>query len=381
MKILQTNFHQNWGGQATHVFLLSKGLPRRGHQVTVGAPEGSVLYERARQAGLEVLPGLWFARGCSPFSRARDAWTLREALRKEHFDFIHTHGSQDTWSGALAAKKTGLNIPVVFTRHNTFPIRAHAINRWLYRALIDRVIIVSESVAEQYRPLIQKGVVKREELVTIPTPLQRDRFHAGVSGERVRRELGIAEETPVIGLAARLAPEKGHHLLLDAAARLKENHPQVKILFAGRGREEANLRAQSRRLGLEKSVFFLGFREDAPEVAAAFDIAVLPAIGCDASSNVVKEAMALGKPVVATEVGGIREMVIPESTGLLVPPGDVSALDGALGRLLADRAWARRLGQAGQKRIAALFTEEVFIDRHEKLFGEVLSARPQARSF
>ncbi len=160
----------------------------------------------------------------------------------------------------------------------------------------------------------------------------------------------------MLGVVGRLVLDKGGTFFLKAVAQIAGDLPSARFLFAGRGSEEEALRREAARLGLAERVRFLGFREDIPEITAALDLSVLPSVDCDASSAVLKEAMALGKPVVATDIGGAGEIVEHGRTGLIVPPGDSDALAQAIKQILQQEDRGRAMGEAGQVRVKSEFS-------------------------
>lgn len=329
--------------------------------VTVAAPKGSVLVKKCGDEGISTLDDVRFSKGFHPADFWHDVRSIKRFLVANRVNVLHTHGSQDTWSGSVAAAlcPRRRRPAVVRTRHNTFPVKYNLANRFLYRWLIDRLIIVSDSVMERYARFIEGGVILREQVATIHSCITVERFNPeGFSKRSARDALEIPAEVPVIVATARLAREKGHRFLLEAVASIRAEFPAVLLLLAGEGNQEKALKAQAEELGLTGNVRFLGFREAVPDVLAAADVSVLPSIDCDASSASIKEAMAMRVPVVATRIGGAAEIIDDEVDGLIVPAGDASALSGALGRLLREPALRDKMGKAGRLNVIERFTEQ-----------------------
>jgi len=251
----------------------------------------------------------------------------------------------------------------VLTRHNTKRVRTGRPNRMLYGRLVDHLIIVDESVRPLYGRFIQDGTLDPARISVIPSAYRADLFHEGVDGGRVRRELGLPDDALVVGVAGRLVLDKGHTYLLRAAAALRSSMPALALLFAGAGPNEEALRRETRELGLDGVVRFLGFRADIAEVEAAFDVAVLPSVGCDASSASLKEAMALGVPVISSDIGGARGIIEDGVTGFIVPPGDPAALAGALRRVLADRDAARAMARRAREEVERRYSVKRLCDQ------------------
>jgi glycosyltransferase involved in cell wall biosynthesis len=177
-----------------------------------------------------------------------------------------------------------------------------------------------------------------------------------------------------VGVVGRLVPDKGQDDFLRAAAILRSRHPDLRFLLAGRGTAEADLRRLATSLGLESAVAFLGFRDDVPEITASLAVSVLPSIDCDASSAAIKEALACGVPVVATDIGGASEILRDGETGLVVPPRDPGRLAAAIETLLADPARARDMGRRGSADVAARFTPDHLVEGTIAAYATILAS-------
>jgi phosphatidylinositol alpha-1,6-mannosyltransferase len=205
----------------------------------------------------------------------------------------------------------------------------------------------------------------------IPGAVDPARFDGQADGAALRAELGLAG-APVVACVARMAAGRGHDVLLRAIARLRARVPGVRLLLVGRGEHRPAVEALARDLGLERTVVFAGYRgPDLPAVLAAVDCTVLLAAGSEESCRAVLEAMAAARPVVAARVGAVPETVVDGETGWLVEREAASVADG-LERILRDPAGARRMGQAGRRRVEALFTPERRAARAEAVYDRVL---------
>jgi len=337
--------------------MLSRGLAERGHEVTIAAPRGSMLALRAREAGLATFEEAAFRKPKHLWSAMRDVRVLGDHLRVVPYDLIDAHGSQDLWTAVLARRRAGTRAPLVFTRHNTKRIAAHPGNRWLYRQ-VDHLILASGSILERYAPFLDRGILLRDRVSVVHSAYHPDRFHPGVDGSSVRAEFGADPGTPLVGVIGRLVPDKGQDDFLRAAAVVRRQHPRSLFLLAGIGTAEPALRSLAAHLGLGDAVRFLGFRDDIPEITAALDVSVLPSVDCDASSAVLKEALACGVPAVATDIGGAAEIVRHGDTGHIVPPRHPDRLAAAILSLLDDPPAARAMGVRGSGEMAARFSPD-----------------------
>jgi glycosyltransferase involved in cell wall biosynthesis len=375
VRVLQTNFHRGWGGQPSRILMMSRLIAERGHEVTIAAPAGSLLAARAKEAGLATFEEPAFRKTSHLASTARDAFRLAGHLRGARYDLIDAHGSQDLWTCVAARRLSGVPVPLVFTRHNTKRVGAHAANRWLYRRQVDHLIVASRSVLERYAPLIRCGALREDRITVVQSAYRPDRFHPGLDGSRIRAELGVSAAAPLVGVVGRLVEDKGHADLLRAAVTILKARPETRFVLVGTGSLEHELKTLADSLGVAGAVHFLGFRDDMPEITAALTVSVLPSIDCDASSAVLKEALACGVPAVATSIGGAAEILEDGETGLVVPPGDPARLAQAILAILSDPARAREMGRRGSLDVAARFTPERLADETLRTYETLLHRR------
>jgi glycosyltransferase involved in cell wall biosynthesis len=354
--------------------MLSQGLAARGHEVTIAAPRGSILASRAREAGLETFEEADFRKPKHLVTALRDVRALERHLRRQAYAIIDAHGSQDLWSIVLARRRAGDRTPLVFTRHNTKHVAAHLANRWLLRQ-IDHLILASASILDRYAPFLDAGVLRRDQISVVHSAYRPDRFHAGVDGSRVREDMGVAEDAPLVGVVGRLVEDKGQDDFLRAAAIVRRRHPRALFVLVGTGTADPSLRALASRLDLTDAARFLGFREDVPEITAALDVSVLPSVDCDASSAALKEALACGVPVVATDIGGASEIVRQGETGLIVPPRSPERLASAIQSLLEDPPAARAMGARGRAEMPARFSPDRLTEETLLAYQAVLARR------
>jgi glycosyltransferase involved in cell wall biosynthesis len=302
--------------------------------------------------------------------------SLSRHLRQARVHLVHAHEFTMNVYGAAAGAMAG--VPVIATLHGR-GYYAAARRRVLALRLAVRLgatlVAVSRDIQTFLTTHLGLGPVK-----LIPNGIDLERAARG-DRARGRAVLGLSPQVPVIGTVGNLYPVKGHGVLLAAAARLDRS---VHVVIAGRGGEEAALKRQVAELDLGERVHLLGYREDIPDLLAAFDIYALPSFS-EGQSLALIEAMAAGLPIAATAAGGNPEVMGEEAsggragqrlaTGFLVPPGDEEALSAALGLLLADRSTARALGEAARARARAEFSLEVMLGRYRSLYAERLAGR------
>jgi glycosyltransferase involved in cell wall biosynthesis len=344
MRILQLVSTRGWSSDAYWAARISAELQRAGHDVTLVCKRGSErrVIQRAHDAGVTRIETLRFGSGVKPASDASDLRRLVGWLAAA--DVVHVHRGKEHWLAALANRLSRTPRPLVRTRHIVQPIRPHALNRWLYGKATSLVVTVTEAIRRQY---IAAGLVPADGVVAMPGGVDLMRFHPQVDGTEARCALGVAPEVPLIGLVSGLRVMKGHQVAVDAAERLARAGRRVQLLFIGQGALESTIRAAIVTRGLEYCVALAGFVPDLPAAMAALDLALYSAIESDGMSRVLFEYLAMGKPVVASRVGVVPEVLEDGKTALLVPAGDPGAVAGAIARWLDDEVLGPALGAAG----------------------------------
>lgn len=296
------------GGIESHSDTLASILFRKGHNVIIGCwKEGSVAIE----AGKRVLP----ARRIK-IRNSGDVVAILKIIRvslKEHIHVIIANSGREYWPAAIAAKIAGTK--VVFVRHQMDRLKKTTC--WLVNNHVDSVVAVSGAVKDV---LIESGIF-HEKIELIYNSIALERFNPGtVERNTVRRDLGIERHHIVIGTAGSLNQWKGVFDLLSAVHRLMEKYPDVRLIFVGDGPDRNRLEQEAQSLSMHDKVIFAGVRKDMERMYAAMDIFILPSQCREAFGMVLIEAMAMDKPVIATTMGGIPEIVDNEVTGILVPP-------------------------------------------------------------
>jgi glycosyltransferase involved in cell wall biosynthesis len=365
---------------------MAVGIAERGYRPVLALPE-----EAATGWPPTAAPALraYFLR-LPRMSRARSAagnlaalgWTILGALRivgiirREGVGVVHVNEIRDL-HGGIAAQIA--RVPCVWHVRADTSTWPGPVRRGLPRlvaALADEVVCVSASVREEV--FLRQGVRTGKLSVLHDAGPDPRILRSDDDRSRVRGELGARDGAPLVVLVSKLVEPKGHEVLLRAVPRILEAVPAARFAIVGGEEEGPRHRAYAERLrrivqeeGVDGAVTFTGYRQDVVRLMAAADVLVHCPTHPDPFPAVVLEGMALGKPVVASAIGGVREQVEPGVSGVLVPPGDPVALADAIVSLLADPDRRRALGRAAASRVEATFRREAFFDRLVRIYERV----------
>ena len=359
---------RTWRGGQNQALLTVKGLRALGHPtMLVAHPEGE-LRRRAPQTP-ELVP-------LAPRFEVdfHAAWKLARIIRAFEPAILHAH---DPHGVALAALALGFRMPwppplLVASRRVDFKLARNALSRAKYRQ-VDRFICASAAIGH----ILEADGIEPGRIVTV---------HEGVDLEHVAEAppVGLHETfwlphaAPVVLNVAALVPHKGQRYLIDAFAGVVRAVPDARLVILGQGELHDSLMKQVQHLGLERHVLLPGFRTDVLSLMKTADIFVMSSV-MEGLGTSLLDAMACARPIVATETGGIPEVVVHEETGLLVPPRDAEALAEAIIALLEDEDRARRYGAAGYERVHHRFSVEHMVAETVAAYEQLLATRNQAR--
>jgi glycosyltransferase involved in cell wall biosynthesis len=371
LRVLHLVANRWWTGSADPVIRLVGGLEKRGHRVWLALIAGDRFEAKAREAGIEPIPGLSLDVKAMPWAWLSDLQRLRAFRRSEQIDLVHVHHSHDHWLGLAARGSAAL----VRTFHNQRAVRLGRVARLLpARRRGDRGERADRR-ADPARRRRARAHPSRGRRGGPRTLRGRGRPHAGArrAGPRDRRS---HRSGPIIGSVARLAENRGHELLIHGFKRFLGRHPRARLLLVGKGEARPRLEAMVRDLGLEREVIFTGYRDgDLPAVLRALDTFVLVGAGSDESCRAALEAMAAGLPVVARRVGALPDTVTHGETGLLLDEERPESVERALTALAEDPTHARRMGEAGRRRAMAEFSPERHAEQVEAVYHAALARR------
>jgi glycosyltransferase involved in cell wall biosynthesis len=375
----------NIGGPAVHVILLSAGLRPLGYEtrLIVGKEsprEGNMLELAAEKMVLcERMPGL--GREIAPLSDVRALFGLHRILRIWRPTIVHTHTAKAGLLGRLAARAA--RVPIVVhtyhghVLHGYFSPAKTALFRCLetrLTTLADALVAVSESVKED---LVNLGVARPDRIRVVPLGLDLGHLGGDLPRGALRREAGIANGAPLVGMVGRLVPIKDVPTFLGAARLVHERRPEARFALVGDGEERPALEEECQRRGLGEAVTFLGWRSDLGAVYGDLDV-VVNASRNEGTPVALIEALAAARPVVATRVGGTPDLLANGAHGRLVPPGDPEALADAIVETLEQSEVARRRALAGREHVLERHSAARLIRDVDELYRELRAAKKAA---
>jgi glycosyltransferase involved in cell wall biosynthesis len=289
----------------------------------------------------------------------------KKYLAQNKPDIVHTHLIHGDFYGIRAARSTGCR-SIISTKHNDDPFRKNTVIRMLERKMAASCFRIT-AVSDWLRDFVIHMGIPSEKVVTVRNGIPLHSTAAEPSQE-LRDALGLAEDDTVFLCAARLIMQKGHAFLVEAFKKLSHKHKNVKLLIAGTGELEQNLKHQAEGCG---QISFLGYREDIEEVMHVSDIFVLPSLW-EGFGIAFLEAMQAGLPVIASDVSAVPEIVTDNETGFLVPAGQVDALYEKMEMLAENSELRDRMGAKGKERVQKDFSLEKMVNEFETVYAQAL---------
>lgn len=356
------------GGTELSTLALATGLKQAGHQVYVMC-NAHPLVNEFTERGLEVvLAGM----ERNPVGLIKDASKMRYCIVKNEIEIIHFQSAFPIIMSLLSRRSIKTNrVKVIWTCRGIKRISYIIVGR-LFNFLTD--FVIANCNAEKNK-LIRNGLSPDKVAAIYNCPTIAIPEDVSSKSKELLDELGIDSDTPIVGTASRLAPERGVKYFIESAALISKQIPEARFIIAGGGPLEGKLRQQASDLNVEEQVVFLGPRRDMEMVYGLMDIFVNPLLskyGAAGTGNTTAEAMVFAKPVVATNVAGIPEIVQDNVTGILVPEKDPDSLAQSVLRLLRDNDLARKMGLAGRERVMRDFTMERLVSQVEQVYSSLI---------
>lgn len=363
MKVLMLNEIMDWGGGEVLTLDLASALLKNGVDLTLGCNPGSVLGERAKEAGVRVIP-----------VRMRNEIDILSVIylvvtiQKEKFEIVHCHTMRDHVLGSLAAKYLG-KVPVVRTQHIHYPENPSLMAQLAYKKWTDKIICNSEFIRKN---LIDAGIDSGL-LTMVHNGINPDRMKIFENPKQFRGEIGFTGEEVLIGCIGSLFSTKGQEYIIRALPGVLRNYPQCRLIIVGDGPERGNLEALVEELNIRKEVVFAGKRKDIPHILASLDLMVVPSVWDEPFGLVSLEAMIMRVPLIVTSVGGIPEVVENNITGITVKPGDYEALMKAVVKILNEKDFTAKIVENAEKRVLEYFNSHRMASGYEAIYEELMT--------
>jgi glycosyltransferase involved in cell wall biosynthesis len=384
IKILRIIGRLNVGGPAIHVVNLTAGLCSGRYESLLVAgseneAEGSML-DFALSHGVKpaVIPEIVTAFNLAPRD-GKALWKLYRLMRKERPHIVHTHTAKAGFLGRLAAQLAGVPI-IVHTFHGHVLHGYYGPSKnWLLRRLeqslagfTDRLVTVSEKVKSE---LVSYGIAGAEKINVTPLGFDLEPFlNSHIHRGEFRREIGLSDEVKLVGIVGRIFPIKNHSLFLESAVRIAAREPSARFVIVGDGVLRATVEQKARDLEIADRVIFTGWRCDLPRIYADLNALVVSSDNEGTPLSAI-EAMASSCPVVATQVGGLPDLIDDGRTGRLVPPRDAEALATAVFDLLGNPKTAGELGQSARESVRQRFTTQRLLSDMDQLYSQLLEEK------
>ena len=392
IKVLHIITRFDKGGSAQNTYLSLLGLRKKNYQLSLVSGlslESEMKYEeiKAKEKDIQILEseGIEFIQ--CPFLLRRinvikdlkaffDIWRI---IKKYNPLIVHTHSSKAGLMGRLAAKLAGAPI-IVHTPHGhvffgyfgPFKTKLFIIFEKLASRITDKIVALTNREKKDH---ILFKIAEEDKFSVIYSGIELNILKESSSEEKqnLKKELGIPENSLIVGTAGRLVPVKGPEFLVKASKYIISKYPDTYFMFTGDGPLEQDLKRKALEMGISDNIIFLGWRDDLAKIISIYDIFVLPSLN-EGMGRVLVEAMALGKSIVASNVGGIPDLVIHGKNGFLVPPKNPKELAKYIQVLLEDKDKREKMGLAG-KEMAYNFTSERMVEKIANLYKKLLTQK------
>jgi len=391
VKVMHVITRFDKGGSAENTYLTVRGLDKERYDVCLirglsqesrmssqeaAGAEGSLA--EAEKSGVRIITIPELVRNIDPVKDFKAFFRLRSIFMQENPDIVHTHTSKAGILGRWAAFCLAKTPIIVHTPHghifwgyfNSWKTSIFIFLERLTARITDRIITLTKQEKKDH---LRFAVVAEEKFAVIHSGVDlRSFLDVFVDPADMKEKLGIPRDSFVVGTVGRLTPVKGQKYLIEAAAKIVQREPNALFVFLGDGELLAGFTETASVPGIKDHLKFLGWRPDVADVMSTFDVFVLPSLN-EGMGKVLVEAMAMGKPIIASNVGGIQDLVTHGENGLLVPPADSEALANAILDLYENPDKRRSMGEAG-KRTAAEYGVDAMLRKIDALYETCLTA-------
>jgi glycosyltransferase involved in cell wall biosynthesis len=365
VNILYVESSRSWGGQEYRTCLEVNWLNAHGHRAWLVCNPGSQVHSKASELGTRLVT-IPLRRRIDPLC----SWRLGRFCRQNRIDLLKAYSSKDHW---ICLPLYLCGIPLSRARCITDPLGSKG------RAFVFKhgcsQIVADASVIKRH--LVEEHGVDPAKIEVIGSAVDLEKFKPPRDRAKFRREIGVSDDTVLIGNIGMIRPDKGQLVLVEAAPLVLQKRPDVRFVIVGQGtgilKRGINVRNAIDRAGLADRIIMAGYRWDTPDVYAACDMIVIASLRTEASPIVLREAFASGRPVIATKVGDIPEILRDRENGLLIEPGDTQALANAIMEFITDRTLAARCAANGLRHAGKYFSFDAMMEK--KLQADALILR------
>ncbi len=364
IRILHLTTDSRIGGTERNIIFLATSLNKeRFENIVVALMAGGSLIDELTRLNVEAY--------CVGMKSKFDIMAIKRLysiIKKSRVDILHTYLFHANLLGRLIGKLSG--VPVIISSEECLDLergRFANLSNKITSRFCNRIVVVSDSVGKM---LIARDRIPSYKIIRLYSGIEPADYNINIDKVRKKKELGLTKDDIVIGAIGRLRQEKGHEYLIKAMVQVSNHLPNVKLLIVGDGHEEEKLMGLRDAMGLKDKVIFTGYRNDVPEILSILNLFVLPSLE-EGLPLAVLEAMASGKGIVATRIGGTEELIEDGITGILVPPKDVCSLAQAIYELLKEPDKINRLGKAAQEVVRKKFSRNEMLRNYESLYEEL----------
>jgi glycosyltransferase involved in cell wall biosynthesis len=360
-----------YGGGERGFVQLAAGLRGR-YQVFVAAMHGGRFEREVKELGIRFYPVNMSRRlSLKPIRQ------IKEIIRNNKIDLVHSQGARADFFARIAGRLAGVPYIICTIQMPVEGFDVRLLQKKIYRFIdhlteryVECFIVVSDLLRQM---LMERRGIAAGQVVRVYNGIELSQYHPDAQYGELRSEWEISQEVPLIGAIGRMVWQKGFNYFIEAIPEIVRHMPDARFLLVGDGPLRESLAALSKELGVRDNVIFTGFRSDIKEILSAIDILVIPSL-LEGFPMIILEAMAMAKPIVATNIDGITEQITDGVNGILVPPKDPSALSKAIIQVLSDKKLARSMALAARKRVEQEFSVEKMVAETEKVYLSFLRA-------
>lgn len=354
--ILHTEASDGWGGQEIRIFEESKRMIQNGHKVILAAPQHSMIYKKFKEHNIPAFQAEFQKK--NPVSILKFISIINEIKP----DIVNTHSSSDSWVASIAAKLSKCKPKIIRTRHLSTPISKTFTSRIVYDILPDAVMTTGESIKQR---MVSHNNFHADKIFPVPTGVDIRRFDPS------KVKPSLPKKGFLIGTIGVLRDWKGHNYFLESIPIISKQIPDAVFYIVGEGPWYPKLEKIVNELNIHNKVIFTGHREDIPEILASLDVVIHPSFAGEGVPQSLLQAMAMEKPIVASDAGSIKEIIINGKTGFLIAPRDANAIAEKVLELYNNAGLRDNFGKNARKFVEENHSFEKMIEKIELLYEKI----------